>query len=76
MARTLIASTVALKTGLLCFTVRQYFGLLELVRFEPYFSKMLSAVESLCKEPMILLWEQQLSHFLKERMEGCREFDS
>lgn len=54
---TWIESTVVLKTGLLYFTVRQYFGLLELVRLEPYFSKMFRAVESFCRDAIV--WKGQ-----------------
>lgn len=47
---TLMASTVALKTGLLCFTLRQYLGLLGQVKLQPYFSSMFRAVDNLCRD--------------------------
>lgn len=50
---TCMASTVALNTGLLCFTVLQYFGLLGFVRLQPYFSRMFNAVDSLCRDPSV-----------------------
>lgn len=54
---TWIASTVALKTGLLCLTVLQYFGLLGFVRLQPYFSKMFRAVDKRCSDASV--WQKQ-----------------
>lgn len=47
---TLMASTVVLKTGLLCLTLLQYLGLVGLVRLQPYFSRILKALTSLLKD--------------------------
>lgn len=41
-----MASTVVLKTGLLCLTLRQYLGLVGQVRLQPYFSRILKALTS------------------------------
>lgn len=46
----LMASTVVLKTGLLCLTLLQYLGLVGLVRLQPYFSRMLRALTSLLND--------------------------
>lgn len=48
-----MASTVALNTGLLCFTVLQYFGLLGFVKLQPYFSRMFKAVDNLCRDTSV-----------------------
>lgn len=47
---TFTASTVALKTGLLCLTLLQNLGLPGLVRLQPYFSRILKALTSLLKD--------------------------
>lgn len=47
---TLMASTVALKTGLLCLTLLQNLGLAGLVKLQPYFSRILKALTSLLKD--------------------------
>lgn len=47
---TLTASTVVLKTGLLCLTLLQYLGLAGLVRLQPYFSRILKALISRLKD--------------------------
>lgn len=45
-----MASTVALKTGLLCLTLLQNLGLAGLVKLQPYFSRILKALTSLLKD--------------------------
>lgn len=45
-----MASTVFLKTGLLCLTLLQYLGLVGQVRLQPYFSRILKALTRRVKD--------------------------
>lgn len=56
---TFTASTVVLKTGLLCLTLLQNFGLPGLVRLQPYFSRILKALTSLPKDTWT--WEAEFN---------------